>query len=245
MGPTARNAELVTERFDDGLVIYDQRSDAAHSLRPDVAAVWRLCDGNATPQQIASRLALDPELVECALYQLEVCDLLEPAEGAESEGFDFARLDRRGMLKRTAAIGGGVALISSVLVPASASAFGMSSQTFMITGTFGDPLTASSSPGGGSTTLNYPSNGSVVSAYCTATGAVSQGSPVRNAIEFDYASNGASQGQIAVSNNLTSGSVTAVVTRGDNVTTYPLAAGGGSTSSISVSNGTVLTVTVN
>ncbi len=100
-GPTARNAELVTERFDDGLVVYDQRSDAAHSLRPDVAAVWRLCDGNATPQQIASRLALDPELVDCAVYQLEVCDLLEPTEGAESEGFDFARLDRRGMLKRT------------------------------------------------------------------------------------------------------------------------------------------------
>jgi hypothetical protein len=109
-------------------------------------------------------------------------------------------------------------------------------------------LTASSSqtigtsPSDNSKTLSFPV--SPVSAFCDHSGNVSTGvptAPVANAIEFDYTGNG----QIAVLNNFTSGSVTAVVTRGDNVTTYPLAAGGGSTSSISVSNGTVLTVTVN
>jgi hypothetical protein len=69
---------------DDDLVLYDPRNDNAHILNGTAAVVWWLCDGEHTPEQIASELAglyeLNPATVmtdvQTALASLEKARLV-------------------------------------------------------------------------------------------------------------------------------------------------------------------------
>jgi DNA-binding transcriptional ArsR family regulator len=111
--PRADGGELVSEWVGDELVIYDPRTELAHALSPDAAAVWERCDGQRTPSQLASELKLTPTLVEQALAELYESGLLEqPAPDGVS---------RRTVLRRTAKAGGAALiaapLISTVLIP--------------------------------------------------------------------------------------------------------------------------------
>jgi hypothetical protein len=61
--PMARADGVLSERVDDDLVVYDEQTQMAHCLSPEVASVWRHCDGRTSSSQIASELQLPPGTV--------------------------------------------------------------------------------------------------------------------------------------------------------------------------------------
>ena len=56
MTPESRKDQLLTQRVGDELVIYDERTHAAHRLNPTAALVWRLADGERSVTDSASNL---------------------------------------------------------------------------------------------------------------------------------------------------------------------------------------------
>lgn len=117
--PRARTDGLVFERVDDDLVIYDQRSQTAHSLSGATACVWEHCDGRRCSLDIAGELSLEPEMVERALGELHRCGLLE---GSMTEAPGYSR---RQATAKLAKIGGAALappLVFSVAIPSAAAA---------------------------------------------------------------------------------------------------------------------------
>ena len=119
--PLARSEGLVTERFDDELVVYDQRSQTGHSLSADVASVWGRCDGRRSCNELARELGLDQQLVARSIQELESCGLLEGPAALRAPGYS-----RRQAMVRMAKVGGvaiSAPLIYSVAIaPATAAA---------------------------------------------------------------------------------------------------------------------------
>src|SRR5690242_20230161 len=110
----ARSEELVVEELDDGLLVYDLRTDRAHSLSAPAACVWRHCDGRTRLDGLAAATGLDPDVVARALDELHACDLL--AAGGTT---------RREATIKVAKIGGAAVtapLIASLTVPATVAA---------------------------------------------------------------------------------------------------------------------------
>jgi hypothetical protein len=52
--PQARQGGLIQEAVGDELHLYDQDSHAAHCLSTIAACVWRHCDGEHSPANVAS-----------------------------------------------------------------------------------------------------------------------------------------------------------------------------------------------
>lgn len=110
--PIARTKELIVQRFDGEMLVYDLERLRAHCLNPAAALVWSACDGAATVEEVAGRLARDlglpddPALVQLALDQLDRAHLLEGRRRA-------ARPSRRAVLARL-----GVAAAVVVALPA-------------------------------------------------------------------------------------------------------------------------------
>jgi len=98
--PKARTEQLISERVDDELVIYDQLSHVAHCLSREAVGVWEHCDGRLTEAEIADRLTLSLEVVERAVAMLEDRGLLDEAP-AVAPGYS-----RRQAAVRLARIGG-------------------------------------------------------------------------------------------------------------------------------------------
>ncbi|MEA2307610.1 MAG: hypothetical protein QOH43_4890, partial [Solirubrobacteraceae bacterium] len=123
--PTARTQDLIVEELGDELLVYDRRTDVAHSLNAVATAVWRGCDGATDLDALAAAIAPragdeDAEaLVLRALDELREKGLLE-AQRAAAPG-----LSRRQALGRIAGVGmAAVAapLIVSAAAPAPADA---------------------------------------------------------------------------------------------------------------------------
>ena len=82
--PVARRKGLVTKEVGSELLIYDRARDRAHCLNESAAAVWRRCDGQATPADIARSITkqhdvpVDEAMVCLALAQLRRRHLLKP-----------------------------------------------------------------------------------------------------------------------------------------------------------------------
>jgi hypothetical protein len=116
----ARTDDVVTERVDDELVVYDQLSQTAHCLSAEAASVWAQCDGKLSPAEIAAELRLEPTIVSRALDELNGAGLLDD-EGLVSPG-----VSRREAAVRLAKVGGAAfaaPLIYSVAIgPAMAAA---------------------------------------------------------------------------------------------------------------------------
>jgi hypothetical protein len=114
--PRARSEGIATEEVGDELVVYVQPTQTAHALSKDAAGVWRLCDGEGSPQDIARRLGLEEARVFQALDELWAAGLIEEPEG----------ISRRALYRRAAQVGAaalGAPLIYSVAVhPSSAHA---------------------------------------------------------------------------------------------------------------------------
>lgn len=128
--PLARTDELIVEDLAaeaggvDEVLIYDQRNDQAHCLTREAAMVWRVCDGQTAPVELAKALSLDIDVVSRALDELAACELLDV-------GF-AGGLTRREATMRMAKVGGAVAaapLIYSILAPSPALA---ASQNFCL-----------------------------------------------------------------------------------------------------------------
>jgi hypothetical protein len=101
--PVAVRVWIAVEEMGDDLLIFDTRSQRAHSLNAAASAVWKACDGEHTPAQLAARLAFDEDPVRLALRSLSDCDLLQAPVLAE--GF----VSRRALLRRLAFAGAGAA----------------------------------------------------------------------------------------------------------------------------------------
>lgn len=99
--PKARTEQLISERIDDELVIYDQLRHAAHCLSRDAVCVWEHCDGRLTEAEIAHRLELSLEVVQRAVSALEERGLLD-------NGPAVSDYSRREAAIRIARIGGAV-----------------------------------------------------------------------------------------------------------------------------------------
>ena len=81
--PKARQDDIVTQEIFDELVIYDLKRDKVHTLNPTAALVWRYCDGQHSPANLAKLMAEKHEtpqgeaLVMLTLDRLEKAHLLE------------------------------------------------------------------------------------------------------------------------------------------------------------------------
>jgi hypothetical protein len=118
--PRRRLERLIVQPLGDDVLVYDTATDVAHNLTGVTAAVFQLCDGQKTLEELtaaATRRVGDPvsiDAVEQALSELDDALLLQP----QSE------LSRREMVVTAGRLGGAVAAasISTILAPTPAMA---------------------------------------------------------------------------------------------------------------------------
>ena len=120
--PIARSEDLIVERLDDEVLVYDLLTEKYHALNETSAALWELCDGSRSVEDLATFVGADDpstgqRVVWLALKQLsERRLLLEPAEIPEGTS-------RRELLRRVAIAGAvvlSVPLVRSINAPAAA-----------------------------------------------------------------------------------------------------------------------------
>jgi hypothetical protein len=131
--PKARQDELIVERLADETLVYDRERDHVHCLGAVAGAVFDVCDGRRSVddiQVLASERTgepVDAGVVAEALRQLRARDLLLPGPALAGPDLELVRvgpgegLSRRQMM----AAGGALAtlpLITTILAPTPASA---------------------------------------------------------------------------------------------------------------------------
>lgn len=126
--PQARRDGLVSRELPDQVLVYDMESHRAHCLNATAAAIWRYCDGETTPEEMAFRLTrevgepVDEGVVWVALEDLGRLELLEGRVVRPTPG-----LSRREVMRRAATAASALAVpaVFSLSVPtASASVCG-------------------------------------------------------------------------------------------------------------------------
>jgi len=70
-----RMPDITASDLDDELVLYNLRTDQVHVLNATAAAIWELCDGSMTAEEIAAVLA-DACSVPLARVQPDVQNML-------------------------------------------------------------------------------------------------------------------------------------------------------------------------
>lgn len=124
--PKSRQNDIVVQRLEDEVLIYDLSSHKAFCLNDTSGLVWQMCDGNRSVGDIAGEIgrtmktSVSEELVKLAIDGLKKDNLLE--NGAEIET-NLSGLSRREVIKKIA-LTSAVALpiISSLVAPKAASA---------------------------------------------------------------------------------------------------------------------------
>ncbi|HEX4110714.1 MAG TPA: PqqD family protein [Solirubrobacteraceae bacterium] len=124
-GPLARQGGLLSEEFDDELLVYDEQRDVACRLNHTAALVWRLCDGKRSIDDLVVELGekADRDMVHVALDTLVEHDLLE--SGYERRDPAAARVSRRRFIRRVGIAGiaaMNIPMVYSLLVPAASAA---------------------------------------------------------------------------------------------------------------------------
>ncbi len=103
MNPRTRQANIVTQEFEDEVVIYDLETNKAFVLNETCAFVWRNCDGKQEVAEISLSLAqkyrqpVNEEIVWLTIDELKKNNLIENAENLKSR---FEGLKRREIIKR-------------------------------------------------------------------------------------------------------------------------------------------------
>ena len=119
LSPVARRERLLVREVEDELVVYDLERHRAHSLSRAAALIWRHCDGRATVTELAALLhrelgaAPDETAVWMVLRRLGKAHLLRDPVTVPAHAVSCSR---RELVRRMAAFGG-LALVSSILVP--------------------------------------------------------------------------------------------------------------------------------
>ena len=122
--PKARRLGLVIEELPDELLVYDTERHQAHCLNQSAACIWKHCDGQTMPGELAERVAealgvpITEDVIWHALGQLDEFHLLEETRGALAGP---ARLTRRRLMVSLAGIAGlSLPLITSIVAPVAA-----------------------------------------------------------------------------------------------------------------------------
>ncbi|HMG32372.1 MAG TPA: PqqD family peptide modification chaperone [Blastocatellia bacterium] len=122
--PKARGEGLIVQPLMDELLVYDQQRHQAHCLNSTAAAVWRLCDGRSSIDEIAERASsnldapVDRTIVLAALEQLGKRRLLEHRITLDQKGASRREVMRR--IGLTAAVA--LPLVTSIVAPTAAQA---------------------------------------------------------------------------------------------------------------------------
>lgn len=119
--PSMRKDQLIIDQLPDEVLVYDLDRHKAHCLNGTAAKVWRRCDGQTAPREIARGVARDldqpfnEELVWLALRQLDKIHLLEEPIGLPPQ---LAGMSRREMVRALGiAAAVGAPLITSIVSP--------------------------------------------------------------------------------------------------------------------------------
>lgn len=143
--PLARRDGIHTEEIDDGILVYDETRDTAHSLNKTAALIWRSCDGTHDVEGLVKTVELefgevaDEDLVHVALDDLTANGLVE---GVTERDREASRLSRRRFIRRVGSVAAAAAalpVIHSVVAPDPAAA-----QTGTTTSTTSSPTFSSS-----------------------------------------------------------------------------------------------------
>ena len=89
--PTARITGLVITEAKDEVLVYDQDKHHIHHLNPTAAAVWRMCDGQRSADDIALDADFEEDAVLLALRKLQDAELLDGALPASLRGSQSRR----------------------------------------------------------------------------------------------------------------------------------------------------------
>lgn len=151
--PLARQDGIHTEEVEDGLLVYDESRDTAHSLNRTAAIVWRSCDGKRDVADLVGVLAdelgeaADEDLVRVAVHDLAANGLIE---GAAERDREAARLSRRRFIRRAGTVSAAalsLPVVHSIVAPDPAAAqTGTSTSTSSTPSTSTSTSTTSSSP---------------------------------------------------------------------------------------------------
>jgi hypothetical protein len=112
--PLARRDDLLIEKLDGELVVYDLIHHRASCLNDSAALVWKLCDGVRTVAQISAELSEhtglpnEPELTLLCLARLRAAKLL-------ARDLTLPSVSRRQVVKRLALKTALMALLPAVL----------------------------------------------------------------------------------------------------------------------------------
>jgi coenzyme PQQ synthesis protein D (PqqD) len=118
--PEARREGLLVRELADELVVYDLERHRAHSLNRAAALIWRHCDGRTAVTELAELLhreldaARAETVVWMALRRLAKAHLLLDQVTVPAQAVSCCS---RRELMRGMALVGGLAFVSSVLVP--------------------------------------------------------------------------------------------------------------------------------
>lgn len=113
--PAARTADIIEQKLDSDLLIYDLRVNKAYILNETSGTVFNACDGATSLSELCERQNYSPELVYLALDELWKNKLIEPGEDYVSplEGMNRREVIRRIGISTLAAL----PLISSLTAP--------------------------------------------------------------------------------------------------------------------------------
>ena len=118
--PVARSENLIVERLDNEVLVYDKSLDRGHCLSNEAALVWDRCDGRTPAEGLSAQLGLNAEVVDRALAELQACELLEaprePAVGSTRRELSVK------LVKTGAAVAIAAPMIVSVVAPTPAHA---------------------------------------------------------------------------------------------------------------------------
>jgi hypothetical protein len=123
--PSARRLQLIVQELPDELLVYDSDRYQAHCLNQLAALVWKQCDGQTTPAQMARRVTtvlntpVTEDAVWYALHQLAEFHLLEDAEAVLTAA---ASTTRRELMVRLGGLGLALPLVTSIIAPTAAQA---------------------------------------------------------------------------------------------------------------------------
>ncbi len=150
--PRARTDDLIVDELRDETLVYDLKGHKAHCLNRTAAAVWRQCDGETAPAQMARNLEAelaipkDEGIVSLALARLQKARLLE--EGTNVAGVAVGP-SRRDLVRKLAMVGGAILLptVTSMAAPTAAMAASSTTSSACKASCIGLGLPCSDRPG--------------------------------------------------------------------------------------------------